>query len=99
MHIVRQRPKKGKRWPSRQHTLPVKAANHFALVLYRNPAKGASVQTAVAKARQALYVEHPESWCVPMVYGRSHQHHQVNLMQPEPERSELTDTLHRSYAL
>ncbi|NJN68137.1 MAG: CHAT domain-containing protein [Chloroflexaceae bacterium] len=54
-----------------QFTVRITAANRFASVLYRNLAKGESLQSAVAKARQALYVEHPESWYVPVVYIRS----------------------------
>jgi DNA-binding NtrC family response regulator len=54
-----------------QFTVRVTAANRFSSVLYRNLAKGVSLQSAVAKARQALYVEHKESWYVPVVYIRS----------------------------
>jgi CHAT domain-containing protein len=54
-----------------QFTVRITAANRFSSVLYRNLAKGESLQTSVAKARQALYVEHPESWYVPVVYIRS----------------------------
>jgi DNA-binding NtrC family response regulator len=64
-----------------QFTVSVKAANRFATVFYRNLAKGESVQTAVTKARQALYVEHPESWYVPVVYIRSHELGQLTLVQ------------------
>src|SRR5689334_21127313 len=48
-----------------QFTVSVEAANRFAVVVYRNLAKGESLQTAVMKARQALYAEQPQSWYVP----------------------------------
>jgi DNA-binding NtrC family response regulator len=54
-----------------QFTVSVKAANRFSAVLYRNLAEGETLQIAVAKARQALYVEHRQSWYVPVVYIRS----------------------------
>lgn len=54
-----------------QFTVGAQAANRFATIFYRNLAHGESVQMAVAKARQALYVEHRESWYIPVVYIRS----------------------------
>jgi DNA-binding NtrC family response regulator len=54
-----------------QFTVSVEAANRFAVVFYRNLAKGESLQTAVVKARQALYAEYRQSWYVPVVYIRS----------------------------
>jgi hypothetical protein len=54
-----------------QFTVPVAAANRFASRLYTTLANGETLQIAVAKARQALYMEHKESWYVPVVYIRS----------------------------
>jgi DNA-binding NtrC family response regulator len=54
-----------------QFTIGIQAANRFSMVLYRNLARGESLQTAVAKARQALFVGHKKSWYVPVVYIRS----------------------------
>jgi DNA-binding NtrC family response regulator len=54
-----------------QFTVPVTAANRFASRLYTTLANGETLQTAVAKARQALYMQHKESWYVPVVYIRS----------------------------
>jgi hypothetical protein len=64
-----------------QFTVSVKAANRFSAVLYRNLVQGESLQTAVAKARQALYVEHPQSWYVPVVYVRSRDVRPVYLVR------------------
>lgn len=47
------------------------AGARFAAKLYANLARGEALQTAVARARQALYVEFPESWYVPVLYIRS----------------------------
>ena len=57
-----------------QFTVSAKAANRFSLVMYRNLAKGASLQAAVAKARQALYGEYKNSWYVPSIYIRSREY-------------------------
>lgn len=54
-----------------QFSVEVKAANRFSAVLYRHLARGVSLQTAVAKARHILYIEHKSSWYVPVVYLRS----------------------------
>ena len=64
-----------------QFTVSVEAANRFAVVFYRNLAKGESLQTAVMKARQALYAEHPQSWYVSVVYIRSRDLRPVYLVR------------------
>jgi DNA-binding NtrC family response regulator len=64
-----------------QFTVSIQAANRFSQVLYRNLARSESVQTAVAKARQALYLEHKESWYVPVVYIRSQHSGPVSLVR------------------
>jgi DNA-binding response OmpR family regulator len=63
-----------------QFTVRVDAALRFSSVLYRNLAIGKSLQTAVAKARQALFVQYRESWYVPVVYIRSHDPHDQQLV-------------------
>jgi CHAT domain-containing protein len=64
-----------------QFTVSIEAANRFSAVLYNNLARGESLQTAVAKARQALYVEHKESWYVPVLYIRSRDLRPVYLVK------------------
>jgi DNA-binding NtrC family response regulator len=56
-----------------QFTVSVRAANRFSAVLYRNIAKGESLQVSAAKARQALYMEYKDSWYVPVVYIRARE--------------------------
>lgn len=69
-----------------QFTMSIKAANRFAQILYRNIAKGVSLQVSVAKARQALYTEHPESWYVPVLYIRSRDLSPVLLVKKPVEQ-------------
>jgi DNA-binding NtrC family response regulator len=64
-----------------QFTVSVAAANRFSAVLYRNLAQGESLQMAVAKARQALYVEYRKSWYVPVVYIRAREVKPVYLLR------------------
>jgi DNA-binding NtrC family response regulator len=64
-----------------QFTVPVTAANRFASRLYTNLANGESLQTAVAKARQALYMKHRASWYVPVLYIRSRDPRPIMFIQ------------------
>ena len=56
-----------------QFSVLISAANRFHSFLYRSLARGESVQNAVAKARQALYVEFLTSWYLPVLYIRARE--------------------------
>lgn len=64
-----------------QFAVSAEAANRFSVVLYQNLARGELLQTAAAKARQAIYAEHKESWYVPVVYVRSGEPRPVYLVR------------------
>lgn len=64
-----------------QYSVRVEAANCFQSFLYSSLAAGDALQTAVAKGRQALYVEFPDSWYLPVVYIRSRHAQPVTLVR------------------
>jgi CHAT domain-containing protein len=67
-------------------TVRVPAATRFAEIVYRNLARGASLQRAVSLARQALYVEEHDgaSWYVPTVMIRTRETGPLHLMAGQP---------------
>lgn len=65
-----------------QFTVSAEVGARFAARLYASLARGEALQTAVARARQALYVEFPESWYAPVLYIRSRDLGPVNLFTP-----------------
>jgi nucleoside phosphorylase len=67
-----------------QLTVRVAAATRFAGVVYRSLARGESVQQAVNRARQALYVEESDgaSWYVATLTIRARDTGPLHLVQP-----------------
>jgi hypothetical protein len=67
-----------------QLTIRVEAANRAIAILYQQLAQRANVQTALARARQALYVEATDgaSWYVPTLSIRARDEGPVYLIAP-----------------
>lgn len=68
-----------------QTTIRAQAAERMIRVLYRNLAAGASLQQAIGRVRQALYVEEDDgiSWFVPTLTIRSRDLDPIQLLMPE----------------
>jgi CHAT domain-containing protein len=67
-----------------QLTVQMDAATRFAEIVYNDLARGRSIQEAVSRARQALYVESSDgaSWYVPTLTIRSRHAEPMRLIQP-----------------
>ncbi len=68
-----------------QHSIRISAATRMSRILYRELARGTSVQDAVNMARQSLYIEEDEqvSWFVPTIYIRASDTGPVYLIEPK----------------
>jgi DNA-binding NarL/FixJ family response regulator len=67
-----------------QLVVQMDAATRFAGIVYNDLARGQSIQEAVSRARQALYVESADgaSWYVPTLMIRSRNTEPMRLIQP-----------------
>jgi DNA-binding NtrC family response regulator/CRP-like cAMP-binding protein len=74
-----------------QFSVPLEATLRFSSVLYHNLGLGESLQAAAAKARQALFIEHPQSSYVPVIYIRARDPQPLVLSKKEA----TTHTLER----